>query len=141
VAGRLSVDRASELHRRLALALERAPDAEVERLAEHFHRGGVLDKAALYAERAGDAARLGLAFARAARWYAIAHELWPSAAAGRRRLRIALAEALEDAGKAADAAKSYLAAADEADDAMQTCGVGQPASFWGPATPTRAPAC
>jgi eukaryotic-like serine/threonine-protein kinase len=118
VTARLSAGRASELHRRLALALERAPDAEVERLAEHFRRGRVLDRAALYAERAGDAARLGLAFAQAAKWYAIAHELWPSTDAARRRLRIALAEALEDAGKAAEAAQSYLAAADEADDAM-----------------------
>lgn len=118
VTDELSPERGSQLHRRLALALEREPDAELERLAEHFHRGRVLDRAALYAERAGDAARLGLAFARAAKWYAIAHELWPSVDAGRRRLRIALAEALEDAGKAADAAECYLAAANEADDAM-----------------------
>lgn len=118
VTGQLAPERATNLHRRLALALERAPDAELERLAEHFHRGRVLDKAALYAERAGDAARLGLAFARAAKWYAVAHELWPSADANRRRLRIALAEALEDAGKASKAAESYLAAAEEAEDAM-----------------------
>ncbi|HEY3498455.1 MAG TPA: protein kinase [Polyangiaceae bacterium] len=116
VALSLAPARAAELHRGMALALEREPSAESDRLAEHFRRGGEPERAGIYAERAGDTARAGLAFTRAASWYALALDLASAADPRRRRLRIALAEALEDAGQARDAALHYQSAAAEADD-------------------------
>jgi hypothetical protein len=118
VALALPPQRAAMLHRGIALALEQEPSAESDRLAEHFRRGGDPERAGVYAERAGDTARAGLAFTRAASWYALALDLAAQSDPRRRRLRIALAEALEDAGQARDAALHYQAAADEADEPM-----------------------
>lgn len=53
----LSVARRQVLHRHLAEALEQATgELPVERLANHYHQAGILEKAAFYLERAGDRA-------------------------------------------------------------------------------------
>jgi hypothetical protein len=71
VALSLSPVRATELHHGIARALEQEPHAESDRLAEHFRRGDDPERAGIYAERAGDTARAGLAFTRAASFYAL----------------------------------------------------------------------
>jgi hypothetical protein len=109
--------RAAELHEQIGVVLEAEPSTDPEQLAEHFHRCKNLDKARRYARLAGDAARTGLAFARAARWYYLAFELSDPSDSERKALRVDLAEALENAGHAYQAAEHYLAAAsDEKDD-------------------------
>jgi eukaryotic-like serine/threonine-protein kinase len=109
--------RAAELHEQIGVVLEAEPSTDPEQLAEHFHRCKNLDKARRYARLAGDAARTGLAFARAARWYYLAFELSDPSDSERRALRVDLAEALENAGHAYQAAEHYLAAAsDEKND-------------------------
>jgi tetratricopeptide (TPR) repeat protein len=67
----VSVTRRALLHRRLAVALEQQPgEPQVEALAYHFRRGGDLEKAALYLERAGDRASARHADAAAEASYA-----------------------------------------------------------------------
>jgi predicted ATPase len=71
----LSAARRAVLHRRVAEALEAWPGVPpVERLADHYARAGVPDKAVLYLERAGDKARAQFAPASAARFYSEAVE-------------------------------------------------------------------
>ncbi|HEX6766176.1 MAG TPA: AAA family ATPase, partial [Polyangiaceae bacterium] len=108
--------RAAELHERIGRALEAEATTDPEQLAEHFHRCKNLEKARHYARLAGNAARTGLAFARAARWYGLAFALSEPDDPAKKSLRVDLAEALENAGHAYQAAEHYLAAAsDEAD--------------------------
>ena len=116
VNGALDESRAAELHERVGEALEAVTTTDPEQLAEHFHRCKNLEKAKRYARLAGDSARAALAFARAARWYGLAFDLSAPDDASRKSLRVDLAEALENAGHAYQAAEHYLAAAaDEAD--------------------------
>jgi len=75
----LGAARRAALHRRSAVALERAPEGEprarvVEALAYHYARAGDVEKAALYLERAGDRARGQQAYAAARAYYAEAVE-------------------------------------------------------------------
>jgi hypothetical protein len=108
---------AARLHERIGEALEAETETDPEQLAEHFHRCRNARKARAYARLAGDAARAGLAFARAARWYGLAFDLSEPGDPERKMLRVDLAEALENAGHAYQAAEYYLAAAsDERDD-------------------------
>lgn len=117
VKGGLDEARAAELHERIGEALEAETATDPEQLAEHFHRCKNLEKARRYARLAGDAARSGLAFARAARWYGLAFELTKPSDPERKGIRIDLAEALENAGRAYQAAEHYQSAADEEEDA------------------------
>ncbi len=113
----LDSSRAAELHEQIGVALEAEAATDPEQLAEHFHRCRNLEKARRYARLAGDAARTGLAFARAARWYGLAFELSLGTDPQKKSLRIDLAEALENAGHARQAAEQYLIAATEEADA------------------------
>jgi tetratricopeptide (TPR) repeat protein/transcriptional regulator with XRE-family HTH domain len=55
VEGDLSAARGALLHRQVAEALEAQPgEPPLERLAYHYHRAGVAERAVLYLERAGD---------------------------------------------------------------------------------------
>ncbi|HVR18133.1 MAG TPA: protein kinase [Polyangiaceae bacterium] len=117
VKGALDESRAAELHERVGEALEAVRTTDPEQLAEHFHRCKNLEKAKHYARLAGDSARAALAFARAARWYGLAFELSAPDDASKKSLRVDLAEALENAGHAYQAAEHYLAAAAEEADA------------------------
>lgn len=70
VEGDLGAARRAFLHRRVAEALEALPtEAAPEVLAYHYVRSGLAEKAAVYLERAGDAARARYAHAAAAEHY------------------------------------------------------------------------
>ncbi len=104
-------------HRALALAFEArgggAPDGrggDSEALAAHWEGAGEPAAAARHAERAADQAMAALAFEQAARWYrrAVALVISPERLG---RLERALGEALVNAGRGAEAARAFLAAA------------------------------
>ncbi|WP_437678120.1 serine/threonine-protein kinase [Sorangium sp. So ce131] len=102
------------LHLGLAAVLEASGRVEPDVLAMHFRRGGRVDKAAHYAIQAGDRAAEALAFDRAAEHYAAALEAAPGGAEGARMLRVKLGHALRNAGRGAEAAREYAAAAEGA---------------------------
>jgi tetratricopeptide (TPR) repeat protein len=107
-------DRARQ-HRRLAEALEAHELMDVEAAAFHFREAGVPEKAALFALRAADRAMENLAFDKAARLYREVIELDPHAST---EIKIKLADALSNAGRARDAADAYLAALETAPAAL-----------------------
>jgi tetratricopeptide (TPR) repeat protein len=102
-----------EHHRRLARTLERAEHSEPEVLAVHFLGADELAPAGQYYARAAEQAAQALAFDRAAKLYRQALDLLPIGQE-QGRLRTKLGEALGNAGRGAEAAREYLAAA--ADD-------------------------
>ncbi|WP_159396694.1 serine/threonine-protein kinase PknK [Sorangium cellulosum] len=102
------------VHLGLAAVLEASGRVEPDVLALHFRRGGRVDKAAEYAIQAGDRAAEALAFDRAAEHYAAALEAAPGGAEEVRALRIKLGDALRNAGRGAEAAREYAAAAEGA---------------------------
>ncbi len=99
------------LHRRLALALEGSGRADPETLATHFHEAGDRGRAAEFATAAAAQASEALAFDRAARLYRFALGLEIHSSGQLRQLRIQLANALTNAGRGAEAAEAFLAAA------------------------------
>ena len=114
VLAHLPADRARVHHGRLAHVLESLPDADPEAVARHLVGAGEKERAAPYAERAAHQAVGNLAFDRAAELFQLALD---SALPGRSDapgLRVRLAEALGWAGRGADAAHAYLAAATDA---------------------------
>jgi hypothetical protein len=111
VAG-LSPEHLKAHHRRLALALEASGQADPEWLAMHWKEAEDLDRAAEYAATAARRASETLAFDRAARLYLLALELSQKADPETRHdLQVDLGDALANAGRGAEAASSYLAAA------------------------------
>jgi hypothetical protein len=106
----LDLPRSRALHARLAEALERT-SADPEQLALHFEAANILDKAATYAERAGDASMELLAFDWAAELYVRSLRLVGGDQSRRQRLTVKAAEAFTNAGRGADAAAQFLAAA------------------------------
>jgi hypothetical protein len=113
VVQRLTPDELAARHRALALELEASGDADAETLAEHYLAAGETAVASRYAARAAEQAAAALAFDRAARLYAMTLELGNHDRDARRRLMIALADALASGGRGADASEAYLAAIDE----------------------------
>ena len=113
VVARLAPQQLALLHARIADVLEDAEHADLEALAIHHLAAGRTERAAGYAERAGLVAFDAMAFDRAARAYSMALELVDHAREHERRLQRALADALKNAGRSAEAASAYqLAAAD-----------------------------
>jgi hypothetical protein len=110
VAATLAPDRRRELHRTLAAALEEHGGAP-ETLAVHHEHAGDLSRAGHHAVRAAERAAAALAFERAAAWYHKALELCDGDREQRRRLTVALADVLVDAGRPLDAAETYRGAA------------------------------
>ena len=114
VAG-LPAENLKSHHRRLAIALETSGQADPEWLALHWKEAGNFDRAAEYAAAAARQAAETLAFDRAARLFLLALELSNSAdSTARRGFRVSLGDALANAGRGAEAASSYLAAAHKA---------------------------
>jgi tetratricopeptide (TPR) repeat protein len=99
-----------QIHRRLAQALEARGLDDPEALYEDYLGAGEKDRAALHAEAAARKAASALAFDRAALYYRRAIELRPDAA-NLVELKISLGDALANAGRPAEAAKEFLAAA------------------------------
>lgn len=104
---RLTPDEQRALHRDLACSLEDCTNPRPGLIASHFQAAGEGFKAARYAERAARAADAALAFAAAAQHYRDAlawHQTDPESEA---RLQQGLAEALFNAGQAAESARAF----------------------------------
>ena len=111
VLGALEPARRTELHARLAHALEGAAQADPETLAQHWRGAGDAARALSYAVAAAEQAGHAVAFRRAARLYQLALDLGVSSALQRVELTARLGEALANAGDGAASADAYLAAA------------------------------
>jgi serine/threonine protein kinase/tetratricopeptide (TPR) repeat protein len=105
--------RRKECHTRLAIALEGtgAATERPELVVRHLERAGQTQKAATYAEEGAQRAARGLAFERAAELYRAALRLGEPDPETQRSLQVRLAEALANAGRSAEAAEVFLAAA------------------------------
>lgn len=108
-------------HSRLAAALEEASlgATRPELLVRHLSGAGLTGKAAESARRAAMQAVDALAFDRAAELFATALEVEHYQGEERRSLLLAQGDALVNAGRGADAANAYLAAAKEATAAIR----------------------
>jgi serine/threonine protein kinase len=106
----LGADALRAYHLRLATALQASGRADAEALAVHFQGAGDPERAATYAVEAAAQSSRALAFDRAARLYRLALELRGVRAVDD-HLRVALADALANAGRGGEAAEAYLAAA------------------------------
>jgi hypothetical protein len=114
VVSLLSAERLPGYHDRLAVALQASGLADPETLAEHYFHAGELELAARHALRAADLAADALAFDRAAHLYRMGLDLWQPESDRRRVLLTKLGDALVNAGRGEEAARSYLSAAEGA---------------------------
>ncbi len=110
-------DAVVEHHRRLFAALSAAGTADAEALAVHAEGGGDMANAAHYYATAGNEAARALAFGTAASHFARALELGGDDADEARRLRRSMGDALVNAGRGAEAARTFLLAAKGSDSA------------------------
>jgi hypothetical protein len=106
-------------HGRLALALEASRRGDSELLATHWWESGDAERAVRYLLRAAEQAVGALAFDRAARLFHRAIDLSPQEEETLRPLRAKLGDALVNAGRCAEAAEAFMAAAKGANDAMR----------------------
>ncbi|MBA3503551.1 MAG: AAA family ATPase [Deltaproteobacteria bacterium] len=120
VCAALSEPRRRELHTRLADALARQSDIDLEALVVHCEGAGDLPRAGEHALAAADQASRALAFDRAAHLYRTALRLCGLDVAQTRSIRTLLGDALANAGQGGDAAETYLAAAQGAPAAEAT---------------------
>ncbi len=115
IVATLSVEVLREHHRRLAAVLEATPGADLEALALHMLGAGDKPRGALCADRAAEEAASKLAFLQAARLFRLALgtlETIDGAETDAARLRVRLAQVLERAGRASEAADAYRRAAE-----------------------------
>ena len=101
-------------HRELALALEALGNADPELLGVHWREAEERERAAAYTIRAASAAVAALAFDHAARLYQVVLDLRPADHESAHQLRVQMADALANAGRGAEAAESFLQAAEGA---------------------------
>ncbi|MGK3985737.1 AAA family ATPase [Sorangium sp. So ce136] len=122
VVGPLGPEQLAARHRRVGRALEALGTADAETLARHWLGAGEPARAGRLATLAAEQAAEALAFERAARLYELALGLLSRDAelpeAERRALGVRCADALVNAGKGAEAARLYAAAAEGADSAL-----------------------
>jgi hypothetical protein len=111
----LTSERLRSCHAALASALGARPNSGAEELAVHLLGSGQLEAAAVQLARAADSALSELSFDRAARLYAQALEHGRFDSAETRRIRTGLGDALTYAGRGAQAAAHYFAAASLSD--------------------------
>ncbi|HQU44108.1 MAG TPA: hypothetical protein PK867_14910, partial [Pirellulales bacterium] len=117
IVARLSPAALAEWHRRVAQVLEAAQEPDAQILAVHFEGAGELETAGRYYSLAADQAAAALAFDRAAELYRKLLAIGPLAGDERGQLLRKLADALANAGRGAEAAQQYLAAAADAPSA------------------------
>src|SRR5262249_13307794 len=98
-------------HRRLARTLESSGRVDFETLAVHYRNAGEPARAGELFARAAEQALEALAFDRAATLYRRLLELRAPGEVEDRGLRTQLADALANAGRGSEAAREYLAAA------------------------------
>src|SRR6266851_3615560 len=108
LAAQLSPKRVTQIHKRLAHAIEVRGIDDPEALFEHYLGAGERVRAATHAAVAARKAASALAFDRAAGFYRRALELAPARGAELVELKRGLAEALANAGRPAEAAEAYL---------------------------------
>jgi len=120
VQGRLDEPRRWDLHARLAAAIESSGEPrDPQLLLRHFRHAGMPERAVRYAEEAAQRSLDAHAFDQAAELWRISLDLVPRSVEEQRRLRIRHGEALIAAGRGAEAAEVYLAAAEGADRPTQ----------------------
>lgn len=110
VARRVDRQGRPELHRQLALRLERSERSEPETIASHWREAGDPRKEATWVAEAAERAARALAFDRAAGLFARALDLEPAGSGERHRLQLALGAALASGGRGPEAAAAFLAA-------------------------------
>ncbi len=108
LAAQLDPKKVTQIHRRLAQAIERRGIEDPEALFEHYLGAGERVRAATHAGMAARKAASALAFDRAAGFYRRALELAPVRGAELIDLKRGLAEALANAGRPAEAAQAFL---------------------------------
>ncbi len=110
-----------QLHHDIAVGLSVEAEPDPESLADHFAGAGEHERAAHYRVKAAEHAAEALAFERAAHLYARALEMPGFSDGERNALRAAMARALGNAARGAEAAEAYLeaAAAAGAADALE----------------------
>ena len=108
LAVQLSPKRITQIHKRLAHAIEVRGIDDPDALFEHYLGAGERVRAATHAAVAARKAASALAFDRAAAFYRRALELAPARGAELVDLKRGLAEALANAGRPAEAAEAYL---------------------------------
>jgi eukaryotic-like serine/threonine-protein kinase len=107
-AKQLAPKKVTQIHRRLAQALEARGIDDPESLFEHYLGAGERARAATHAAVAARKAASALAFDRAAGFYRRALELAPARGAELVDLKRGLGDALVNAGRLAEAAQAYL---------------------------------
>jgi tetratricopeptide (TPR) repeat protein len=108
LASQLDQKRITQIHRRLAQAIEARGIDDPEALFEHYLGAGERVRAAAHAAVAARKAASALAFDRAAALYRRALELAPAHGAELTDMRRNLAETLVNAGRPAEAAQAFL---------------------------------
>jgi serine/threonine protein kinase/tetratricopeptide (TPR) repeat protein len=108
LASQLSPAKVTQVHKRLAHAIEVRGIDDPEALFEHYLGAGERVRAASHAAIAARKAASALAFDRAAAFYRRALELAPARGAELVDLKRGLAESLANAGRPAEAAEAYL---------------------------------
>ena len=116
LAGRIATDDGRRIHGRMVAALLARGSDDCDSLFEHYRGAGDLENASIQAGLAAEKASHALAFDRAAVFYAHALQLGNSSSADWQE---ALATALANAGRPAEAAEAYLQAAAGADHPRQ----------------------
>jgi hypothetical protein len=108
LAHQLEPKKVTQIHRRLAQALEARGVDDPEALFEHYLGAGERVRAATHAAVAARKAATALAFDRAVGFYRRALELAPVRDAELVDLKRGLADALANAGRPAEAAQAYI---------------------------------
>jgi tetratricopeptide (TPR) repeat protein len=108
IATQLAPNKVTQIHRRLAQAIEARGIDDPEALFEHYLGAGERVRAATHAAVAAKKAASALAFDRAAAFYRRALELAPVRGGELVDLKRGLADALANAGRPAEAAQAYL---------------------------------
>ncbi|HEX6836905.1 MAG TPA: AAA family ATPase, partial [Polyangia bacterium] len=119
VRSNLLPERLAQCYERLAVALEATGAGDPEALAVYWHGAGDAARGATHALAAAARAVKALAFDQAARHYRTALEWRPADGPEGRDIRTRLADALAQAGRGAEAAEAFRAAAGMATGAEQ----------------------
>ncbi|MFN2427005.1 MAG: serine/threonine-protein kinase PknK, partial [Candidatus Binatia bacterium] len=112
VLGYLDLATVRAHNRGLALAIESTKHPDPEALAVHWRDAGDSAKSVHFAILAGEKAARAVAFDRAAYFYRLCLEHLPAVDVRRHAIQVALAEALANAGRGAEAGEEFLRASD-----------------------------
>ncbi|MCA9209362.1 MAG: AAA family ATPase, partial [Planctomycetales bacterium] len=128
IVARLSNEQRRMCHAQLAHTLVHDDESDPETIAVHFEGCGEYIRAGEYFAKAAEAAAESLAFSRAVELYQRSLDLRPLEGEPRRRLRLAAADALANAGMGAQAAEVYQEVARGAKNVEEATGWEQAAA-------------